>query len=98
MLLGSGSLSEVGRCGPAITQRQVSALARDYPIFGIDPASQTFTCLTDAADALGRLRQDVVDKSPRLARRAVKTLMKLGRVDDAARLVERAVLSCAEAL
>lgn len=88
MLLGSGSLSDVGRCGPAITQRQVSALARDYPIFGIDPASQTFTCLTDAADALGRLRQDVVDKSPRLARRAVKTLMKLGRVDDAARLVE----------
>ncbi|WP_158095265.1 BTAD domain-containing putative transcriptional regulator [Collinsella sp. An2] len=89
MLLGNGSLADMGRCGPGLSTQQVSAFMHDYPVFGVDPALQTFACVDGAPEAMRRLCASIVRDEPRLARRAVKTLVKLGRIDRATALVAR---------
>ncbi len=45
VLMGEGNISEVEACGVRLSAIDQSYLVRDYPIFGVDPADRSFTCL-----------------------------------------------------
>lgn len=65
-----------------------SYFVRDYPIFGLDPAERSFTCLGTEDNGRLRLRKLVAEVRPELVPRAARILLKAGRCDAAMGLAD----------
>ena len=83
VLMGEGNISELEACGVRLSAIDQSYLVRDYPIFGVDPADRSFTCLGTEDNARLRLRKLVAEIRPELVVRAARILIKAGRCDTA---------------
>lgn len=88
VLMGEGNISELEACGVRLSAIDQSYLVRDYPIFGVDPADRSFTCLGTEDNARPRLRKLVVEIRPELVVRAARILIKAGRCDTAMDLAD----------
>lgn len=88
VLMGEGNISELEACGVRLSAIDQSYLVRDYPIFGVDPADQSFTCLGTEDNARLRLRKLVAEIRPELVVRAARILIKAGRCDTAMDLAD----------
>ncbi len=88
VLMGEGSISELEACGVRLSAIDQSYLVRDYPIFGVDPADRSFTCMGTEDNARLRLRKLVAEIRPELVVRAARILIKAGRCDTAMDLAD----------
>lgn len=88
VLMGEGNISELEACGVRLSAIDQSYLVRDYPIFGVDPADRSFTCLGTEGNARLRLRKLVAEIRPELVVRAARILIKAGRCDTAMDLAD----------
>lgn len=88
VLMGKGNISELEACGVRLSAIDQSYLVRDYPIFGVDPADRSFTCLGTEDNARLRLRKLVAEIRPELVVRAARILIKAGRCDTAMDLAD----------
>lgn len=88
VLMGEGNISELEACGVRLSAIDQSYLVRDYPIFGVDPADRSFTCLGTEDNARLRLRKLVAEILPELVVRAARILIKAGRCDTAMDLAD----------
>lgn len=88
VLMGEGNISELEACGVRLSAIYQSYLVRDYPIFGVDPADRSFTCLGTEDNARLRLRKLVAEIRPELVVRAARILIKAGRCDTAMDLAD----------
>ena len=88
VLMGEGNISELEACGVRLSAIDQSYLVRDYPIFGVDPADRSFTCLGTEDNARLRLRKLVAEIRPELVARAARILIKAGRCDTAMDLAD----------
>ncbi len=88
VLMGEGTISELEACGVRLSAIDQSYLVRDYPIFGVDPADRSFTCLGTEDNARLRLRKLVAEIRPELVVRAARILIKAGRCDTAMDLAD----------
>lgn len=88
VLMGEGNISELEACGARLSAIDQSYLVRDYPIFGVDPADRSFTCLGTDDNARLRLRKLVAEIRPELVVRAARILIKAGRCDTAMDLAD----------
>lgn len=88
VLMGEGNISELEACGVRLSTIDQSYLVRDYPIFGVDPADRSFTCLGTEDNARLRLRKLVAEIRPELVVRAARILIKAGRCDTAMDLAD----------
>lgn len=88
VLMGEGNISELEACGVRLSAIDQSYLVRDYPIFGVDPADRSFTCLGTEDNARLRLRKLVDEIRPELVVRAARILIKAGRCDTAMDLAD----------
>lgn len=88
VLMGEGNISELEACGVRLSAIDQSYLVRDYPIFGVDPAGRSFTCLGTEDNARLRLRKLVAEIRPELVVRAARILIKAGRCDTAMDLAD----------
>lgn len=88
VLMGEGNISELEACGVRLSAIDQSYLVRDYPIFGVDPADRSFTCLGTENSARLRLRKLVAEIRPELVVRAARILIKAGRCDTAMDLAD----------
>lgn len=88
VLMGEGNISELEACGVRLSAIGQSYLVRDYPIFGVDPADRSFTCLGTEDNARLRLRKLVAEIRPELVVRAARILIKAGRCDTAMDLAD----------
>ena len=88
VLMGDGNISELEACGVRLSAIDQSYLVRDYPIFGVDPADRSFTCLGTEDNARLRLRKLVAEIRPELVVRAARILIKAGRCDTAMDLAD----------
>lgn len=88
VLMGEGNISELEACGVRLSAIDQSYLVRDYPIFGVDPADRSFTCMGTEDNARLRLRKLVAEIRPALVVRAARILIKAGRCDTAMGLVD----------
>lgn len=86
VLMGRGSFSELERCGVRARPEQLSKLARDYLVFGVDPAEQRFRCVGCRA-ALKQARTQIASECTGELLRAARTLLRADRIDEAADLV-----------
>ena len=88
VLMGEGNISELEACGVRLSAIDQSYLVRDYPIFGVDPADRSFTCLGTEDNARLRLRKLVAEIRPERVVRAARILIKAGRCDTAMDLAD----------
>lgn len=88
VLMGEGNISELEACGVRLSAIDQSYLVRDYPIFGVDPADRSFTCMGTEDNARLRLRKLVAEIRPELVVRAARILIKAGRCDTAMDLAD----------
>ena len=88
VLMGEGNISELEACGVRLSAIDQSYLVRDYPIFGVEPADRSFTCLGTEDNARLRLRKLVAEIRPELVVRAARILIKAGRCDTAMDLAD----------
>lgn len=88
VLMGEGNISELEACGVRLSAIDQSYLVRDYPIFGVDPADRSFTCLGTEDNARLRLRKLVAEIRPELVVRTARILIKAGRCDTAMDLAD----------
>lgn len=88
VLMGEGNISELEACGVRLSAIDQSYLVRDYPIFGVDPADRSFTCLGTEDNARLRLRKLVAEIRPELVVRSARILIKAGRCDTAMDLAD----------
>lgn len=88
VLMGEGNISELEACGVRLSAIDQSYLVRDYPIFDVDPADRSFTCLGTEDNARLRLRKLVAEIRPELVVRAARILIKAGRCDTAMDLAD----------
>lgn len=88
VLMGEGNISELEACGVRLSMVDQSYFVRDYPIFGLDPAERSFTCLGTEDNGRLRLRKLVAEVRPELVPRAARILLKAGRCDAAMGLVD----------
>lgn len=93
VLFGEGTLAELDRAGHLPAPEVILTLSHDYPMFGIEPATQRFHCLGEDGGARAALREEIVRELPVLAARTARTLMRLGRVDTVALLLAHAPAS-----
>ena len=93
VLFGEGTLAELDRAGHLPAPEVILTLSHDYPMFGIEPATQRFHCLGEDGGARAALREEIVHELPVLAARTARTLMRLGRVDTVALLLAHAPTS-----
>lgn len=88
VLMGEGNIAELEACGVRLSMIDQSYLVRDYPIFGLDPADRSFTCLGAEDNGRLRLRKLVAEIRPELVPRAARILLKAGRCDAAMDLAD----------
>ena len=88
VLMGEGNISELEACGVRLSMVDQSYFVRDYPIFGLDPAERSFTCLGTEDNGRLRLRKLVAEVRPELVPRAARILLKAGRCDAAMGLAD----------
>lgn len=88
VLMGEGNIAELEACGVRLSMVDQSYFVRDYPIFGVDPADRSFTCLGTEDNARLRLRKLVAEIRPELVVRAARILIKAGRCDTAMDLAD----------
>lgn len=88
ILMGEGNIAELEACGVRLSMIDQSYLVRDYPIFGLDPADRSFTCLGAEDNGRLRLRKLVAEIRPELVPRAARILLKAGRCDAAMDLAD----------
>ena len=79
ILMGEGNIAELEACGVRLSMVDQSYFVRDYPIFGLDPAERSFTCLGTEDNGRLRLRKLVAEVRPELVPRAARILLKAGR-------------------
>ena len=70
ILMGEGNIAELEACGVRLSMVDQSYFVRDYPIFGLDPAERSFTCLGTEDNGRLRLRKLVAEVRPELVPRA----------------------------
>lgn len=68
ILMGEGNIAELEACGVRLSMVDQSYFVRDYPIFGLDPAERSFTCLGTEDNGRLRLRKLVAEFAPNLFR------------------------------
>lgn len=88
VLMGEGNIAELEACGVRLSMVDQSYFVRDYPIFGLDPAERSFTCLGTEDNGRLRLRKLVAEIRPELVPRAARILLKAGRCDAAMGLAD----------
>ncbi len=88
ILMGEGNIAELEACGVRLSMIDQSYFVRDYPIFGLDPAERSFTCLGTEDNGRLRLRKLVAEVRPELVPRAARILLKAGRCDAAMGLAD----------
>lgn len=88
VLMGEGNIAELEACGVRLSMVDQSYFVRDYPIFGLDPAERSFTCLGTEDNGRLRLRKLVAEVHPELVPRAARILLKAGRCDAAMDLAD----------
>lgn len=88
VLMGEGNIAELEACGVRLSMVDQSYFVRDYPIFGLDPAERSFTCLGTEDNGRLRLRKLVAEVRPELVPRAARILLKTGRCDAAMGLAD----------
>lgn len=88
LLMGHGNLSDLERCGVRVTSAERASLAREYPVFGYEPADDSFCCLGRDNDAQMRIRRTVSGIRPDLVQRAARIQIRSGRCDRAMMLIE----------
>lgn len=88
ILMGEGNIAELEACGVRLSMIDQSYLVRDYPIFGLNPADRSFTCLGAEDNGRLRLRKLVAEIRPELVPRAARILLKAGRCDAAMDLAD----------
>ncbi|WP_158551550.1 hypothetical protein [Collinsella sp. TF11-5AC] len=88
ILMGEGNIAELEACGVRLSMVDQSYFVRDYPIFGLDPAERSFTCLGTEDNGRLRLRKLVAEVRPELVPRAARILLKAGRCDAAMGLAD----------
>ncbi len=88
VLMGEGNMAELEACGVRLSMVDQSYFVRDYPIFGLDPAERSFTCLGTEDNGRLRLRKLVAEVRPELVPRAARILLKAGRCDAAMGLAD----------
>ena len=88
VLMGEGNIAELEACGVRLSMVDQSYFVRDYPIFGLDPAERSFTCLGTEDNGRLRLRKLVAEVRPELVPRAARILLKAGRCDAAMGLAD----------
>ncbi|AEB07523.1 transcriptional regulator, SARP family [Coriobacterium glomerans PW2] len=89
LLMGQGSIADMERCGVRVDVRDLSRIARDYPLFGFDPASREFSCINAEGSSLRRICEQIAAMRPELVTRAARILLKADRVDRAAMLIDQ---------
>lgn len=97
ILMGEGSISDLGQSGTGGQRELVGRLGHDYPVFRVNETDGTFSCLGETEAALSRLRLDIAQNRPELVKRAVRMHMKARRVDRAVGLL-RSFVAPEEAL
>lgn len=88
VLMGGGAMTDLERCGVRVKADTLTRLARDYPIFGYDTETRTFSSMGGDAPAIDRVRAEIAKKRPQAVPQAVRILMSAGRVDRAVRLAD----------
>ena len=83
VLMGAGSLADLEAVGVAADARQRHRLFHEYPMFGFDPATQRFACVSSDGAAHERLCEDIVGADAGIAVRAARAHLKAGRIDEA---------------
>lgn len=58
VLFGEGTLAELDRAGHLPAPEVILTLSHDYPMFGIEPATQRFHCLGEDGGARATLREE----------------------------------------
>ena len=86
LLMGEGSIDDIGRCGPPVAPEVLVRLTHDYPVFGYDAAAQAFACLGTAPGALASVREQIAASYPALVKRAARILLRARRTDEAVAL------------
>lgn len=87
LLLGSGCLADLERCGVHPAMVELTMLVRDYPVFGLDAAERTFYCLGCEDGARRAIREEIAVAYPNLVMRAARIQVRAARVDAAVALV-----------
>ena len=88
VMLGSGSLADMERCGVKVRADTVTRLTRHWPIFGMALQSEGFRCLCVGTDAHVTLQQKIARENPGIATHAARILVKAERFDEAVTLSE----------
>ena len=83
ILVGSGSVSDFERCGLRVRAETLTRMAHDYPVFGYEPDTRSFRCMGGRGAEMEGLCKDIAARRPAFALKAVRTLLKVGRVDRA---------------
>lgn len=87
LLMGEGSLGELEASGIKVPQEARVRFVHDYPVFGLDAATGRFTCLGRGKSS-GDLHRMVSERFADLPAKAVRALMRSGRVDAAVALAD----------
>ena len=66
-----------------VRQSDLSIIARDYPLFGLDESRKSFCCVRMNKRAREQIARDVISQEPALALHVARALMRAGRTDDA---------------
>lgn len=96
LLMGDGALPEVEASGVKVSQAARVRFLHDYPLFGIDVTTGSFACLGRPASQ-GALHRLIAERFAELPGKAVRALMRSGRVAAAMALSEE-LLSPEDAL
>ena len=96
LLMGKGGLGEFDVCGIKLSQAARVRLVHDYPLFGVDPSSHSFSCL-GTWDSRRGMRKVVSECMGELPAKAVRALLRRGSAEDAVLLADE-LLGAAAAL
>lgn len=78
-----GEFTEIDGGWLHVRQSDLSVIARDYPLFGLDESRRSFCCLRMGKRAREQIARDVISQEPALALHVARALMRAGRTDDA---------------
>ena len=95
LLLGSGNLGDLARCGVRVKNDLLARTLRDYPVFSVDLETRDFSCLGEGR--LSCLVDDIAERRPELPMKAARIEMRAWRVDRALELM-RTTLGLEECL
>ena len=100
LLMGKGSTKEFETARMRVRPAFYERMAHDYPIFGLDCKTGTFSCLGGEGPACDSVRKEIARRRPALALKAVQILLGSNRVDRVVHLAEMLLSTeqCLEAI